>query len=628
MRAIALVFILLIGGLFDAKAVEAAVAYDVAEINQQRLHSYRSHQLFSIRQYSPNEIQAVPASEWQLHQSTHKDFAVQPGGMWFKFQLTNSADSQQAVAIVVQNRPSMIQLQAFQQSEVGFSPLALQPLGGNNRFIAELAVPAKQQITFYLWAESEIALSLPVTLYQQHYLLKQSNQRNLQNGFALGGMLCLTLVMLTILVINKSRRAAYLLIYFVARTLLLASLLGFNLSLFWPEFVDSQPLEFTVLTILSLNAFLWFAYRIFDLSKSFPHYARIVRLLCWLLLLYLPISLALTKNGNIVGNIICFTAVMVALSLMSISFVRQKIQQAKLFSLIVGIQLLIAVVAIIGLSWYESWFFEHQDRHYLFNFWLNGLLICFLLSRQYHIVFQERQLAQQEALTNALASQKAQQELLTVQQESQELLEQNVQERTLELNIALRELEQVNQELAEKNTKDELTGLHNRRYYDQKILAEYRRSKRNLTPLSLLIIDIDHFKKVNDTYGHQAGDYCIEWVAGQIKQSLKRSGDVGCRYGGEEFCLILPDTDTQGAVAVAEELRQRIEKQNVHFQDTVLSLTISCGVACYQQQTYATVEAIFASADKALYQSKLNGRNQTQYIAIAVEAADQEQINE
>jgi len=194
--------------------------------------------------------------------------------------------------------------------------------------------------------------------------------------------------------------------------------------------------------------------------------------------------------------------------------------------------------------------------------------------------------------------------------EEQDELEGKVQERTLELNIALQELEEANKELQEKNTLDELTGLYNRRFYDQKILAEFRRSRRNLTPLSLVIIDIDHFKRVNDNYGHLAGDECLVAVSACIKQCMRRSADISCRYGGEEFCLILPETDSNGALALAEELRKSIEACQVSYNSIDIKLTVSCGVSTYQQQKNVQPEHIFSIADKALYQAKNNGRNQ------------------
>ncbi|MGL1958954.1 MAG: diguanylate cyclase [Colwellia sp.] len=236
------------------------------------------------------------------------------------------------------------------------------------------------------------------------------------------------------------------------------------------------------------------------------------------------------------------------------------------------------------------------------------------------LTIRRKYLLQQQHIINKVAMAKeaaqksnlAHQSLLAAQQDSQDNLEDSVQERTLELHIALQELEDANKELERINTIDELSGLHNRRFYDQKILAEYRRSKRNLTPLSLVIIDIDHFKKVNDNYGHLTGDHCLIWISQHIKQSLKRSSDLAFRYGGEEFCLILPDTDAKGAQVLADDLRKSIAKQAFEHEGTEIAITISCGIGTYQQQKNVQPAQIFSGADAALYQAKNNGRNQVQ----------------
>ncbi|KGJ97492.1 GGDEF domain-containing protein [Colwellia psychrerythraea] len=239
-------------------------------------------------------------------------------------------------------------------------------------------------------------------------------------------------------------------------------------------------------------------------------------------------------------------------------------------------------------------------------------LVALFLTRHGRNKYQQMSLRLKLAQNNSTVAEQAMQTLAKEQQDSQDLLEERVQERTLELNIALQELESANQELERKNVLDELTGLHNRRFYDQKILAEYRRSRRNLTPLSLVVIDIDHFKSVNDNYGHLAGDQCLIWLAKFMKQSLKRSADKAFRYGGEEFCLILPNTDVEGALLVAEQLRLQITEQAFSFQEIEIALTISCGICTYQQEADIGPEQIFSGADKALYQAKHHGRNQTQ----------------
>ena len=239
------------------------------------------------------------------------------------------------------------------------------------------------------------------------------------------------------------------------------------------------------------------------------------------------------------------------------------------------------------------------------------LIAAFYFTRYFRQQYQlmKNQLA--EALSDVRVTDLAFKGLEKKQQDNQDLLEERVQERTLELNIALQELESANQELERKNVLDELTGLHNRRFYDQKIQAEYRRSRRNLTPLSLVIIDIDHFKSVNDTYGHLAGDQCLVWLSKLIKQNLKRSADKAFRYGGEEFCLILPDTAPQGALLLAELLRKCINEQVFNYQNIKVPLTISCGISTYQQEKDIMTEQLFSCADKALYQAKHNGRNQS-----------------
>jgi diguanylate cyclase (GGDEF)-like protein len=238
-------------------------------------------------------------------------------------------------------------------------------------------------------------------------------------------------------------------------------------------------------------------------------------------------------------------------------------------------------------------------------------LVSYLI-RHYRIKYQKMLQRLKFAKSNNRRAEKTMKTLAKEQEDSQDLLEERVQERTLELNIALQELESANQELERKNVLDELTGLHNRRFYDQKILAEYRRSRRNLTALSLVLIDIDHFKSVNDNHGHLAGDQCLIWLSTQIKQSLKRSADKAFRYGGEEFCLILPNTDAEGALLLAEQLRILVSEQAFQFQDTEIPLTISSGICTYQQQADIGPEQIFSGADKALYQAKHDGRNQTQ----------------
>lgn len=171
------------------------------------------------------------------------------------------------------------------------------------------------------------------------------------------------------------------------------------------------------------------------------------------------------------------------------------------------------------------------------------------------------------------------------------------------------ELEKANQELARLSRTDRLTGLNNRGHWEERLDQEFRRFKRSKTPSSLVMFDIDHFKKVNDTYGHQAGDEVIKQVAATLVQ-LQRETDVSGRYGGEEFGIILPETNAQQARVMAERLRQTLQATSVLYEGQNIQFTISLGV-CQISDQMKDYNRWLELADQALYQSKRNGRNQT-----------------
>ena len=164
-------------------------------------------------------------------------------------------------------------------------------------------------------------------------------------------------------------------------------------------------------------------------------------------------------------------------------------------------------------------------------------------------------------------------------------------------------LEEANRKLAELATTDGLTGVHNRRVFDERLAMETERATRYTLPLSLVLLDVDHFKQYNDTYGHQAGDDVLKAVA-QTLQANVREADLVARYGGEEFVLVLPHTDAKAALIVAERCRAALE---THSWAARL-VTASFGIATLHTALTTGLEMV-AAADRALYHSKKNGRN-------------------
>jgi len=176
-------------------------------------------------------------------------------------------------------------------------------------------------------------------------------------------------------------------------------------------------------------------------------------------------------------------------------------------------------------------------------------------------------------------------------------------------------LEQANRELQRLATLDGLTGVANRRRFDQYLDDEWWRMIREELPLSLILCDIDFFKKYNDTYGHQAGDACLRRVADALRFCAKRSVDLVARYGGEEFAIVLPNTTTIGASLVAEELRSLVHGLKITHAASAVSeyVTLSLGVASLYPEPDTPPAKLVAEADMALYQAKASGRNR--YVA-------------
>jgi diguanylate cyclase (GGDEF)-like protein/PAS domain S-box-containing protein len=188
-------------------------------------------------------------------------------------------------------------------------------------------------------------------------------------------------------------------------------------------------------------------------------------------------------------------------------------------------------------------------------------------------------------------------------------LEETVRQRTAELNNLNAILENMAQH-------DELTGLYNRRYFNEALGREIRRCTRNGDPLSILLCDVDYFKDFNDFYGHLAGDQCLKDVAAVFSQVFHRAADTTARYGGEEFIVILPNTSAEQALDLAETLRHTIwEKDIPHTaQPAQNRVSISAGVTTFQSSDIFPAEEIIRAADTALYAAKKNGRNRIESV--------------
>jgi diguanylate cyclase len=189
-------------------------------------------------------------------------------------------------------------------------------------------------------------------------------------------------------------------------------------------------------------------------------------------------------------------------------------------------------------------------------------------------------------------------------------LEDMVHNRTHELEAALEELSQANETLREINTMDAVTGIKNRHYFDTAFENEWKRASREKYPLSLLLLDIDNFKLVNDKLGHLAGDECLYEIASTISTALKRPADIVARYGGEEFVAVLPYIENENAMKFANRIRSRVEAANYIVDGREVSVTVSIGVCTVTPTDDDEMKDMISAADIALYEAKNSGRNQ------------------
>jgi diguanylate cyclase (GGDEF)-like protein len=201
--------------------------------------------------------------------------------------------------------------------------------------------------------------------------------------------------------------------------------------------------------------------------------------------------------------------------------------------------------------------------------------------------------------------------LLETTTEHSDMVELELQKEISDRLVVEANLQKVNQELESLSCIDSLTGVANRRRFDRVLEQEWQRMTREEKPLSLIFCDVDHFKKYNDRYGHQAGDRCLQQVAKVIHASLLRSGDLAARYGGEEFAVILPNTDAPGAIEVAKRIKSQLANLQIAHGDSSIGkyITASLGVASLIPTSQNEPEFLIAQADKALYQAKEQGRD-------------------
>ncbi len=470
-------------------------------------------------------------------------------------------------------------------------------------------VPASEQdLQVYLRVTSKGPLNIPLELWASNKYIEYANLHNLFLGLFFGFMMAMVLA--NVFVFATTRKGIFLVYaaYVCSITMVIASLQGVAFKYLWPNNLWLQENSVPIFASLTMICILSLTISLLALESSAPRINKILRNIRLIFTILLALTFVAPYEVTIkavlvllilVSPIIFGTGVILAVKG---NIVAKYFCGAWLVLLSSGV-----LIALDSFGVYEP--FVHSSYLVIVGSVTESVILALAMTINFSRQLLDAKHARDSALASEQAALRAKQELISLQDENQSNLEYSIEERTLELEIAMRELAEKNKELEKVSSLDPLTGLMNRRFFDKRVLAEARRSRREMTTLGVAMLDIDHFKNINDTYGHLCGDHCLQVFAKVLNETIKRPSDIVCRYGGEEFVLILPNTPIDGLKRVLEKVRQATQDKKIMFEGQEIQMTVSIGGCSRTIANEDEHELILAYADKLLYQAKEAGRN-------------------
>ncbi|HEX5278333.1 MAG TPA: diguanylate cyclase [Fluviicoccus sp.] len=531
---------------------------------------------------------------WQAVRNDTANFGYSHSALWLRVRLLNPSPQAQTRLLEV-GYPVLDKVQIWVQPSAGPAgywlmgdkrPFAERPVL-HRHFLAPVELPGSGSADLLIRIETGSSVQVPLNLWQPDAFRQHDEQTSLILGIYFGIMLSMLLYNGFLCFSLRETQYAWYVGYVASITVFLASLDGLSFQYFWPNATiwNDQVIVFSLALTLFFGALF---------ARNFLHIERAAR--------PVRIAMQLTLAGSLGSALAAFlTQYTVSIHL---------VEACALF----------CIPVIFSFAVYRAWNGYKPARFYIgaWSFLLFSgivlamdkygliphstltvvavpigssmqiLLLSFALADR---VQQERRLREQARL-----------DMLHMQQQANTALERRVQERTVELMEA-------NLRLQELTITDALTGVYNRRYFDEILRQEVKRALRIGDSLGLLILDADHFKRVNDTWGHQTGDACLQTIARVLQDNLQRECDRIARYGGEEFCIVLPSTPPDGVQHVAECLRSALAQARIPGPQGEFGITVSIGAVCAVPRSPDDDIRLLSEADAALYRAKEGGRN-------------------
>ena len=537
---------------------------------------------------------------WQIHKEDIPNFGYTNIAYWFYIRLKNNTDHSLSQLIAI-NYPLLDNSNIYtiankKQQHIKLDdkqPFSARPILHRN-FLVPIEFSPLQEQELYIRVKTQSSMQVPIELISQQELLEKDQLSLTGQGIYFGIMIAM--VFYNLFLWLSLRDTSYLLYIssVICVALVQATLRGYSYEWLWPNSPTLQHYHMPIIVSLSGATVAFFSLHFLNLYTLSRRYFYTVLTLA-LVLCINALASPFTGYPIAVRIGVGATTIYAVVGLLSgIRSWRSGFQPAIYFT--GAYFVLFAGTLIIALNKFgllpRNFFTENVQE---IGSVLEVLLLSFALANRINVLRQEKEQAQKNATL---------------------WLENKVNERTQELSQTLNELAHVNSKLARQNKEDGLTGALNRRCFDEILTQEWARCQRTLLPLSLLMLDVDHFKKLNDKHGHLTGDDCLQKIAECLKTTLLRPDDKAFRYGGEEFAVILPNTDLEGALSVAERIRENIALQVFKTSTGIAQLTCSFGVATHQatpltntKNNPQSMQELMLCADQCLYLAKNKGRN-------------------
>ncbi|EQM68698.1 diguanylate cyclase [Pseudomonas tohonis] len=520
---------------------------------------------------------------------------------WLRLVLHNPGDTPLRRMLVVEN-PRISHVEAhipdahgvYHATATGCDVAPSSKAYANRNFVFPLLLPAHSEQVIYLRVASSVGLLVPLQLWPVEAFHAYERDDYVSKVWYFG--IATAMVLFNLMLFVALRDRVYLL--YVAFVSCTAFTLAIKNGLAPDWAIAGLPLNSNVAyysgVSLALSAMLLFTRRMLRTDQLMP---RVDRLLLAMVALYLVTPLLYA----------------IALPLFS--------RLAVYFNLATAVVVLGVALAGVIKRQRSAWFFLAAFALLMFGGAMTTLRAMGLMPTNMFTVdgIQLGSAMEMIVLAFALADRfnvmrrdkaRVQEALLQAQEKLVETLQGS--ERELELRVAQRtdELQALNSKLETLSLTDALTGIANRRHFDEVLQQEWHRAQRTAEPLALAILDVDWFKRYNDHYGHPAGDACLQRIAQVLASTVSRSSDLVARYGGEEFVFLVPMTDAAGAQGIAQRLVQAIEELALpHELSTFGRVTVSIGVAAMVPGQGEAAETLLQRADAALYEAKKAGRN-------------------